>query len=88
MRKDRLVWIIMGVALLFTASCGNRQSDPIDLVNEYAERANTHNISIIMEMFAEDAKFELVGQGTLPNLAAIQALHEYDKGINLSLIHI
>lgn len=82
MRTFSLTWFTLIVISLFIASCRNREPDPVALVNAYAERANAHDIPAVMRMFAEDAQFELVGQGTLPNLAAIQALHEYDKGIN------
>lgn len=40
-----------------------------------------------MKMFVEDAQFELVAQGTLPNLEAIQTLHKYDKSINTGVVH-
>lgn len=85
MRKFSLTWFTLFVISLFIASCRKRAPDPVALVNDYAERANAHDIPAIMEMFAEDAQFELVGQGTLPNLDAIRALHEYDKALQTTL---
>ena len=67
---------------LDVASGDKRPPNPIALVNTYAERANAHDIRAIMEMFAEDAQFELLGQAMLSGPAAIQALQEYDKGLN------
>ncbi|MDT8306956.1 MAG: hypothetical protein RRC07_13565 [Anaerolineae bacterium] len=85
MQKSSLTWFSLLFMLLFLPSCRNRRPDPVALVNDYAERANAHDIPAIMELFVEDAQFELVGQGTLPDLAAIQAIHEYDKGINTTI---
>ncbi len=55
--------------------------DPLERVKAYETIHNSDDIEAIMGMFAEEAVFELVGQGVLPNLEAIRAIHEYDKGI-------
>lgn len=68
-----------------TASPAEPTPDNVSLVQAYETAANAHDIDAVMSMFADDAVFELVGQGTLPNLEAIQAIHEYDKGINTQI---
>ncbi len=68
------------------AACVGKIPDPLELVEEYATKANAHDIEGVMAMFAAEAQFELVGQGTLPDLQAVRALHEYDKGIRTTLI--
>ncbi len=47
----------------------------------YEAAHNAFDVDAAMALFADDAEFELVGQGTLRGLTAIRALHEYDRGI-------
>lgn len=82
---------IMMFAILLSGSMiayTNRETavpNYINLVKAYESANNAHDIDTVMTMFTEDAQFELVGQETLPNREAIQAIHEYDKGINTRL---
>lgn len=80
--KLLLVLIILPVLL---AACAGRSPDVLALTQEYVRKIDAHDIEGVMAMFAADAQFEMVGQGTLPNLDAIRALHEYGKGIQNTL---
>jgi hypothetical protein len=78
------ILLLTGLPLLL-AACTTKSPDALALVADYSGTANAHDIDGVMAMFAEDAQFELVGQGTLPNLQAIRALHEYDKCIQTAI---
>ncbi len=57
----------------------------IGQVKAYEDAHNKYDVTAVMALFADDAVFELVGQGTLPNLDAIRAIHEYDKAIHAQI---
>lgn len=73
--------IALGILLASLAACAGKSPDVVALTEDYVRKANVHDIPAIMRMFAEDAQFELVGQG----LDAIRALHEYDKALQTTL---
>lgn len=83
---NKLIMLASATLLLgLLAACSGTQADYVTMVQAYQEAHNAYEIDTVMDMFAEDAVFELVGQGTLPNLDAIRAIHEYDKGIQSTL---
>jgi hypothetical protein len=59
--------------------------DMIEQVKAYERAHNGYDVDATMALFAENAVFELVGEDTLPNLEAIRAMHEYDKGIQAQI---
>lgn len=71
--------------LLLSACLEAAAIESIELVQAYEAAHNNDNVEATMAMFAEDAVFELVGQGTLSDLEAIRAIHDYDKGIQARL---
>lgn len=63
----------------------NSQQDLVSLVQAFQEVANHHAVDTVMAMFADDAEFEIVGQFTLVGKQQIQAVFEYDAGVNTEL---
>jgi hypothetical protein len=59
--------------------------DLVAQINAYEAAHNAYEVTAVRALFAEDAVFELVGQGILPNLEAILGIHEYDKAIHAQI---
>jgi hypothetical protein len=57
----------------------------IERVAAYEEAHNADDVEKAMAMFAREAVVEMVGQGTLSDLEAIRAIHEYDRSISARL---
>ncbi len=61
------------------------QEDLASLVKAYLEAKNNRDLDAVLDMFADDAEFELVGMGTLVGKDQIRTLDGYDVGINTRL---
>jgi ketosteroid isomerase-like protein len=60
----------------------NRQRDLLRKVQTFQYAANNHEIGKILKMFADDAKFYMVGQNPLKGKEQIRRFFEYDAGVN------
>ena len=83
LRAGLFTFVILAAAVGL-AAC-SPAVDPIEQVKAYERAHNNNDVAAAMAMFADDAVFELVGQGTLPNLEAIRSIHDYDKGIQAKI---
>ncbi len=79
---------VLAAVLLITAcapqrspTLENRAPDFLALINTYQESHNRSEVERALAMFSPDARFEVVGMGTMPDLDSIRALHHYDVGI-------
>ena len=60
-------------------------NDLIGLVEAFQEALNQHDVDKVMSMFAEDAKFEIVGVSKYSGKQQIRNVFEYDVGVNTEL---
>jgi limonene-1,2-epoxide hydrolase len=59
--------------------------NPLNLVESFQEKVNSHNVNEIMAMFTEDAKFEIVGLSKFSGKQQVKNIFEYDVGVNTQL---
>ena len=60
----------------------------IDLVKKFQERINQQNVEKIMDMFTEDATFEIVGLSKFAGKQNVKNIFEYDVGVNTKVQYI
>ena len=60
----------------------NRQGDLLRKVQTLQYAVNHHEIGKILQMFADDAKFYMVGQNSLKGKEQIRRFFEYNAGVN------
>ena len=61
------------------------QESLIDLVKTFQERVNQQKVEKIMNMFTEDATFEIVGLSKFTGKQNVKNIFEYDVGVNTNL---
>ena len=67
---------------MFLGGGMNRQSDLLRKVQTLQYAVNHHEIGKILQMFADDAKFYMVGQNSLKGKEQIRRFFEYNAGVN------
>jgi hypothetical protein len=77
----KLSFLTLPILLVVTACTGVKTTDELEQVKKYEAAHNAFDVEGTMALFAQDAEFELAGQGALPNLEAIRGIHGYDKAI-------
>ena len=80
-----LVFVALAALLAGAALTLAQEDDLIALVQTYQEAANNHDLDAIMDMFTDDAEFELVGQAKITGHEQLRALHDYDTGLHTEL---
>lgn len=59
--------------------------DLLNLVRAFQEAVNEHNVDKVMEMFTDNAQFELVGISKYSGKKEIRNVFDYDAGVNTQL---
>lgn len=59
--------------------------DPVDLMKDYPEVYNTHDVKKIMSLYAEHAVFEVEGLFSLQGLHQLQDITRYDSVLNVQM---
>jgi hypothetical protein len=85
MKPKSAISILPQLLPLVTACSGAQTRTALERVKAYEAAHNAYDVEGTLALFAEHAVIEFVDQATLPNLAAIRSIHEYDKGIRAQL---
>ncbi len=82
MRKN--LWILF-LVFFFVLSHLACSPDHTELTQRYATVYNSHNVDEIVNLYANDAVFEVVGQFTLKGKDQIRGITEYDSVLNIKM---
>ena len=74
MNYQKISLIIVCLLLLMAACAVAQPVDPLAKVKAYEVAHNAYDVESAMALFAGDAEFELVGQGTFSSLDAIRGV--------------
>ena len=79
--------ILMYLVIVLSGVTMSAQDDLLSIVESYQILHNDGQVDDLMELFTDDAEFELVGQTTLKG-DSLQAIHDYDTAIDSRLAFI
>ncbi len=84
---SRGISVLVFVAIALSGGVMSAQDDLLRIVETYQILHNSGQVDALMELFTDDAEFELVGQTTLKG-ESLQAIHDYDTAIESRLAFI
>ncbi len=73
--------VLVATLLLATNGC-EAPIDPLTTVEEYVQRANEHDVEMVVDMFAPDARLDFGPIGVVEGRLQIRNIHEYDRALN------
>jgi limonene-1,2-epoxide hydrolase len=72
----------LSLLLLAAFSCSPK---PADIVKSYQEAYNNHDLERVLALYAEDVRFEIVGEISLHGKEQLRELTEYDFVLNIHM---
>ena len=82
MKKIYKTWFPIFVSAILIFSCS---SNLTQLTQNYPIVYNTHNVNDIVNLYADDAVFEVVGQFSLSGKDQIRGITKYDSVLNIKM---
>ena len=82
MKKICKTWFPIFVLATLIFSCS---PNPTQLAQQYPIVYNTHNVNDIVNLYADDAVFEVVGQFSLNGKDQIRDITKYDSVLNIKM---
>jgi hypothetical protein len=82
MEKIYKTWLPIFVLVILIFSCS---SNLTQLAQNYPTVYNTHNVNDIVNLYADDAVFEVIGQFSLNGKDQIRDITKYDSVLNIKM---
>ncbi len=82
MKKIYKTWLPIFVLIILIFSCSPNLTQ---LTQNYPTVYNTHNVNDIVNLYADDAVFEVVGQFSLSDKDQIRGITKYDSVLNIKM---
>ena len=82
MKKNYKTWVPIFVLAILIFSCS---SNLTQLTQNYPIVYNTHNVNDIVNLYADDAVFEVMGQFSLNGKDQIRDITKYDSVLNINM---
>ena len=82
MKKIYKTWLPIFVLIILIFSCSQNLTQ---LTQNYPTVYNTHNVNDIVNLYADDAVFEVVGQFSLSGKDQITGITKYDIVLNIKM---
>ena len=82
MKKIYKTWLPIFVLVILIFSCSPNLTQ---LTQNYPTVYNTHNVNDIVNLYADDAVFEVVGQFSLKGKDQIAGITKYDSVLNIKM---
>lgn len=77
-------YIIFFFLIILLSTC-QRSSNPLEIVENYQNLENQHDVEQLLALFSKDAQLNFGPMGVITGQEQIQNIHEYDRALNTNL---